>query len=144
MIMNFTPDETEVVREHIAELQKRARRWRFHRWSAVVFFVFGLGLLLAVDRLAPHMDDILADSMSSTILPDDTSQRLMKSYVDAKIVSLRTEIFLSIKALIVAGIGTSMFVWTMSNRKKDKRDLLLARFLEQTLKESKTVSAQEN
>ncbi len=140
--MNLTPDEVEVVREQIAELRKRARWWRFEKWSAVVCLVFGLGLLFAVDRLGRRMNDVVADIMSSAILADDTSQQLMKSYVDARIVGLRAEIFLKMNALIVAGIGASMFVWTMSNRKKDKRDLLLARFLEEIVNGNEADSAE--
>ena len=139
--MKLTQDEVQFVESYIEKLEKQARRWRFQKWSAVICFVLGLGLLLAMDTFAPHLRSVVDDTFSPPVAThEDTSTQLMKSYVDVKIVLLRTEIFLYLKAFIVAGIGTSMFVWTFSNKKKDQQDLLLAKFLRDMINKGDTQS----
>jgi len=53
--ITLTSDEQEIVMDWATRLEKRSRHWRAWRWVAVVCFVFGLGSLLAVDRVAARM-----------------------------------------------------------------------------------------
>mgnify|MGYP006293825001 CR=1 FL=1 len=137
--MKVTPDEAQFLRERIALLQKQARRWKFQKVMAVVCFIIGLGLLFGADKFAAHMWRIPKE-MYAEPFPQDHPVTIqdMRSYVDMNILMQRVTFIGYLKALLVAGVGTAMFVWTFSNRKKDKQDLLLAKFLTELLNESES------
>ena len=141
--MKLTPDEAKSLRERIAQLQKQSRRWKVHRVMAVVCFILGIGLLFAADKFAAYMWRI-PKQMYAEPFPQDhpVTVRELRSYVDMNILMQRITFIGYLMALLVAGIGTAMFVRTSSNRKQDKQDLLLAKFLERTLSESETESTQ--
>jgi uncharacterized membrane protein YczE len=135
--MKLTPDEAQFLRERIALLQKQARRWKFQKVMAIVCLILGLGLLFGADKFAAYMGRI-PEEMYAEAFPQDRPVTVqdMRSYVDINILMLRVTFIGYLKALLVAGVGTAMFVWTFSNRKKDRQDLLIAKFLTETLNES--------
>lgn len=135
--MKLTPDEAQLLRERIALLQQQARRWKLQKVLAVVCLIVGLGLLLGVDKLAAYMWRIPKEMYSEPSLQDHpVTVQEMRSYVDMNILLQRVTFIGYFKGLLVAGLGTAVFVWTFSNRKKDKQDLLLANFLTELLNES--------
>ena len=137
--MKLTPNEAQFLRERIALLKKHARRWKFEKVMGVVCFILGLALLFGVDKFATYMSRIPKEMYAHPSLQDHpVTVQDMRSYVDMNILMQRVTFIAYLKVLLVAGVGTAMFVWTFSNREKDKRDLLLAKFLTELLNESES------
>jgi hypothetical protein len=126
----LTTDEMRLVQSHIQKLEKQARHWWLQKITAVVCLIVSLGLLFTVNRFISYMKSdtnelysLIARSKTTCTIED------MRSYVDAKISYLKAEMFMNIKVLLVLMVGATLFVWTFSNREKDKINLLLAKFL---------------
>ncbi len=135
MKIDLTDDERAVALKYAERLEKTAARWRFWRWSGVIAFVFGMCLLLAVEQLGKKLSSIaLPDqALNAEVTPtpelNASSIKLLASQIEVKAVTLRAEIFLVLKALIVAGIGVGMFVYATSDWRRDQRDRLVAKLL---------------
>jgi hypothetical protein len=137
--VTLTSDERQVVLDYATRLEKRGRQWRFLRWLAVACFAFGLVLLLAVDRLSArtrNMLDMLELPSEALNIPGKTgsesvesSLRLLAAHGDIQIAALRAEFYLVLKVIIIAGIGTALFVHAVSEWRRDRRDRLVVRLL---------------
>jgi len=150
MNIHLTDDERDVALKYAMRLEKTADRWRFWRWSGVVAFVAGMCLLLAVDHLGRKMSSLIrlphrALSREVTPTPELNASgiELLESYIEVRVMSLRAEIFLVIKSLMVAGIGVGMFVYAVSDWRRDRRDRLIAKLLRCLASERDENSAQE-
>ena len=134
--VTLTFEERQVVLNYAARLEKRSRQWRVLRWLSVGGFIFGLGLLVAVDRMSAKMraafelpPEVLKLSESAGSKSVESSLQLLAAHGDAQVVALRAEMYLHLKALIVAGIGTALFVYAVSDWRRDRRDRLVVRLL---------------
>lgn len=128
--MELTTNEARFVQSYIETLEKQARHWRSVKIVAVACLIIGLGLVFAVNRFVSHMKSN-ADEHYASIKMNKMTCTIedMQNYVDAKMSHLKAEVFMNIQALLVLMVGATLFVWTFSNRDKDKKDLLFAKFL---------------
>jgi hypothetical protein len=126
--VSLTPEERQVVLDYAARLDKRSRYWRVLRWLSVVYFVFGLVLLLAVDRLSAKMRSAM-EFPPAAVESFESSLQLVVAHGDAQIAALRGEMYLVIQVLIVAGIGTALFAHAVSEWRRDRRDRLVVKLL---------------
>jgi hypothetical protein len=134
--VTLTSEEREVVLDYAARLEKRSRHWRVLRWLSVGCFIFGIGLLLAVDRLGAKMrsafelpPEALKLSQNAGSKSIESSLQLLAAHGDAQVMALRAEMYLVLRALIVAGVGTALFVHVVSEWRRDRRDRLVVRLL---------------
>jgi hypothetical protein len=134
--VTLTSEEREVVLDYAARLEKRSRHWRVLRWLSVGCFIFGLGLLLAVDRLGAKMrstfelpPETLKLSQNAGSESVEGSLQLLAAHGDAQVMELRAEMYLFFKAFIVAGVGTVLFIHVVSEWRRDRRDRLVVRLL---------------
>ena len=134
--ITLTSEEREVVLDYAARLEKRSRHWRAWRWVGVACFVFGLGLLFAVDRVAVRMrstlefpPNVLKISENAGAKSIESSLELIVAHEDAQVMALRAELLLYLKALIVAGVGAALFVYAVSDWRRDGRDRVVAKLL---------------
>ncbi|HUW81249.1 MAG TPA: hypothetical protein VMZ31_00470 [Phycisphaerae bacterium] len=134
--LQLTDEERKVARDYARRLEKGAKRWRPSRWAAMAAFVFGLCLLLAVEHSVQKMhsvmnlpDEIVSADITPTAKLNASHIELLATHMDVKIVTLRAELYLVLKALIVAGIGVGLFVSVASNWRRDRRDRLMAKLL---------------
>jgi len=134
--LQLTDEERKVARDYARRLEKGAKRWRPSRWAAMIAFVFALCPLLAADHFVQKMqsvtnlpDEILSADITPTPKLNATSIELLANHIDVKIVILRAEFYLVLKALVVAGIGVSLFIYAASNWRRDRRDRLTAKLL---------------
>ncbi len=134
--ITLTSEEREVVLNCAARLEKRSRYWRVWRWLAVACFVFGLGLLLAADRVATRVrsalklpPNVLKISENTGAKSVESSLELIVAHEDAQVMALRAEILLFLEALIVAGTGTALFAYAVSDWRRDRRDQVVAKVL---------------
>ena len=134
--VTLTSEEREVVLDYAARLEKRSRHWRVFRWLAVGCFVFSLGLLLAVDRLGAKMrstfelpPETLKLSQNGGSKSVESALQMLAAHGDTQVIALRAEMYLILKALLVAGVGTALFVHVVSEWKRDRRDRLVVRLL---------------
>jgi hypothetical protein len=126
--VSLTPEERQVVLDYAARMDKRSRYWRVLRWLSVVYFVFGLVLLLAVDRLSAKMRSAM-EFPPAAVESFESSLQLVFAHGDAQIAALRGEMYLVIQVLIVAGIGTALFAHAVSEWRRDRRDRLVVKLL---------------
>jgi hypothetical protein len=99
---------------------------------SVVYFVFGLVLLFAVDRLSTKMRSAM-EFPPAAVESFESSLQLVVAHGDAQIAALRAEMYLVIQVLIVAGIGTALFAHAVSEWRRDRRDRLVVKLLRQLL-----------
>jgi hypothetical protein len=132
----LTSEDRVVILEYAARLEKRSCHWRVLRWLSVGCFIFGLGLLLAVDRVAARMrstlelpPNVLKISDNAGAKSLESSLELIVAHEDARLMALRAELLLYLKALIVAGVGTALFVYAVSDWRRDRRDKVVAKLL---------------
>lgn len=132
----LTPDDREVVLNYAARLEKRSRHWRVLRWLAVGYFVFGIVLLVAVYGLETVMrsdfelpPEALKVSEAAGAKAMENSLQLLAAHGELQVIALRAEFHGLLRALIVAGIGTAMFLYCVSEWRRDRRDRLVARLL---------------
>ena len=126
--VSLTSEERQVVLDYAARLDKRSRHWRVLRWLSVGCFVFGLVLLLAVDRLSAKMRSTM-ELPPAAVERFESSLQLVAAHGDAQIAALRAEMYLVIRALIVAGVGTALFAYAVAEWRRDRRDRLVVRLL---------------
>ncbi|NLH73580.1 MAG: hypothetical protein GX456_11050 [Verrucomicrobia bacterium] len=126
--VSLTSEERQVVLDYATRLDKRSRHWRVLRWLSVGCFVFGLVLLLAVDRLSTKMRSTM-ELPPAAVEGFESSLQLVVAHGDAQIAALRAEMYLVIRVLIAAGIGTALFVYAVSEWRRDRRDRLVVRLL---------------
>jgi hypothetical protein len=134
--VTLTSEERQVVLDYAARLEKRSRHWRAWRWLAVGCFVFGLVLLLAVDRLSARMRSTM-ELPPIAVEKFENSLQLVVAHGDAQIAALRAEMYLVIRVLVVAGIGTVLFAYAVSEWKRDRRDRLVVRLLRSVVSEER-------
>lgn len=134
--VNLTSEERQVLLDYAARLEKRSRHWHARRWLAICCFVFGLILLLAVDRLSAVMrsafelpPEALRISETASAEAGASSLQLVVAACNAQIAALRAEIYLVIGVYFVVGIGTALFVHAVSDWRRDQRDRLVVRLL---------------
>jgi hypothetical protein len=134
--VTLSSEERQVVLDYAAHLEKRSRHWRAWRWMAVGCFTIGLVLLFAVTRMSVRMYSAFelppeALSVSETASPKaiESSLRLVVAHADAQVAVLRAEMSFIIRALIVAGVGTALFIHVVSEWGRDRRDRLVVRLL---------------
>jgi hypothetical protein len=134
--VTLTSEEQEVILDYAARLQKRSRQWRVFRWLSVGCFILGIGLLFAVVRLSDRMRSAIELPPEALKIPENAGSKLVASSLemiaahgDAQVAVLRAEFFLVLKALMVAGVGTALFVHAVSDWRRDRRDRVVARLL---------------
>ena len=142
--MKLTTDEVQFVEVHIQKLEKQARRWRAQKWFAVIFFLYGIGFLLVIDHVVPRLPSVTDEICSPAAGKLNCTINEMRTYVDLKATFIYTEMILYTDAILVALVVTGVFVWTFSNSKKDKQDLLLAKFLRDLLEQHKQEDTQQD
>jgi hypothetical protein len=134
--LELTPEERKIVLDYADRIDRQSRHWRKLRWVAILCFVVGIGLLIVTDRVSARMRSAFelhpealkvreqagADSMT-------TKLESLATHMDAQILILRMEFMLVLKALIYATIGTSLFVYVMSDWRRDARDKVFAKVL---------------
>jgi hypothetical protein len=128
--MELTTDEARFVQSYIETLEKQARHWWLLKIVAVTCLIIGLGLVFAVNQFVSHMKSD-TDKLYASIKMDKVICTIedMQNYVDAKMSHLKAEVSMNIQTLFVLMVGAALFVWTFSNTNKDKKYLLLAKFL---------------
>ena len=136
----LSSEERQVVLDYATRLERRSRYWRVCRWLAIGYFIFGLGLLLAVDRLASQMRTTLELPPEALKVPEkveakavEDSLRSVASHGDTQVAALRAEVYLLLKVLIVVGIGTALFTYVVSDWTRHRRDRLIVRLLRSVL-----------
>lgn len=134
--VTLTHEEREVVLDYATRLEKRSRQWRVLRWLSVGCFIFGLGLVVAVEQMSARMHAALELPPEVLKIPEgmesksvESKLQLLVAHRDAQVVALRAEMYLLLKALIAAGIGTALFVHAVSDWRRDRRGRLIVRLL---------------
>jgi len=134
--VSLTSEERQVVLDYAARLDKRSRHWRVLRWLSVGCFVFGLVLLLASDRLSTKMRSTM-ELPAAAVEGFESSLQLVVAHGDAQITALRAEMYLFIRVLVVAAIGTVLFAYAVSEWRRDRRDRLIVRLLRSVVSEER-------
>ena len=134
--LRLTDEERKVARDYATRLEKNAKRWRTSRWIAIAACMFGVCLLLGAERVGQKMrsvTDLPDEALSADVTPtpklNASHIELLATHIDVKIVTVRAELYLVLKALIVAGIGVGLFVCVVSDWRRDRRNRLMAKLL---------------
>lgn len=134
--LTLTADEQKVVLDYANRLEKRSRYWRAVRWLAVGCFLFGLVLLFGFDWAGEKLRSTMELPREALKISDaggaqavEKSLERLATRVDGQIAVLRAEFYLALKVLVVAGIGTGLFLYAASEWTRDQRDRLVVRLL---------------
>ena len=132
----LAPEDRKVILDYAAQLEKRSGKWRGFRWAAVVCFMVGFGSLVGAFYLCGKMHFMVELPPSALKIPEKLDAKaitstleVLSAFNDAKLASLRGELYTLVKALISAGIGAALFAHVASNWNRDKRDKVVAKLL---------------
>ena len=116
--------------------RKRCRQWRVLRWLAVACFILGVGLLVCAGYTIARMHTTMELPKEALTFPENPGSKLLASSItmiaahdDAQVVVLRAEVYLVLKVVLVAGGGTALFVYAVSDWRRDRRDRVISKLL---------------
>ena len=134
--VSLTSEERKDLLDYAARLEKRSRYWRATCWAAVFSFFAGLFLLFATYHFVSKFRSFSEVPLGAFEIPKDADPKLVSrylgliaAYTGLQETSLRVEFYFALKAVVAAVIGTALFIYVVSDWRRDRRDRVIAKLL---------------
>ena len=135
--MQLSSDEIKYLNNYAMKLEKSSRNWKWVRVVSLFLVIFALIMIVIYNNYKEVFD------LRSYIVPEDKyadmpiNIEILQTYVDSSIDMTFMRIEALAKTMIITILASFYFAYCILNWRKDKKDILMARFIRKLIEDSK-------